>query len=113
MCKKPWRPWCDLSKIFCPELLVFDAISVVILISTLELRQFSCRGWTKSSSIFIRRVTMRAPLAVHALLLVAIPAIASAMTIDDLVVGTTVSGPKLTVAEMKGKVDYVVYWGTH
>jgi len=34
------------------------------------------------------------------------------MTLDDLVVGTTVSGPNLTRAEMKGKVVYVDYWGT-
>ena len=56
---------------------------------------------------------MRVPLAVHALLLLAVPAVASAMTIDDLTIGTTVSGPKLTVPEIKGRVDYVIYWGTH
>ena len=38
---------------------------------------------------------------------------AMAMTLDDLTPGTTVSGPNLTVKEMKGKVVYVVYWGTH
>lgn len=37
---------------------------------------------------------------------------AMAMTIDDLNPGTTVHGPKLPVKEMKGKVTFVIYWGT-
>jgi hypothetical protein len=40
-------------------------------------------------------------------------AVASAMTLDDLSPGKTVDGPALTLKEMKGKVVYVVYWGTH
>jgi len=40
-------------------------------------------------------------------------AAASAMTLDDLSPGKTVSGPALTLKEMKGKVVYVYFWGTH
>jgi len=36
----------------------------------------------------------------------------AAMTLNDLIPGTTVSGPELTLKEMKGKVVYVVFWGT-
>lgn len=36
-----------------------------------------------------------------------------AMTIKDLQPGKTVSGPSLTVDEMKGKVVIVMYWGTN
>jgi hypothetical protein len=42
-----------------------------------------------------------------------LPLAAQAMTIDDLTEGKTVLGPKLTAKEMKGKVVYVEYWGTH
>lgn len=38
---------------------------------------------------------------------------AADMTLDDLRVGTTVSGPEATLNDMKGKVVYVIYWGTH
>lgn len=40
-----------------------------------------------------------------------VPAMA-ALSIDDLVPGKTVSGPNLTVKDMKGKVTLVMYWGT-
>jgi hypothetical protein len=39
-------------------------------------------------------------------------AVASAMTLDDLVVGKTVHGPNLTLKEMKGKVVFANFWGT-
>ena len=39
-------------------------------------------------------------------------AAASAMTLDDLSPGKTVSGQALTLKEMKGKVVLVYYWGT-
>lgn len=35
------------------------------------------------------------------------------MTITDLAIGKHVSGPNLTAKDLKGKVVYVVYWGTH
>lgn len=38
---------------------------------------------------------------------------AAAMTLDDLIPGKTVSGPNLSVKEMKGKVVFVLFWGTH
>jgi hypothetical protein len=38
---------------------------------------------------------------------------ASAMTLDDLSPGKTVLGPNLSVKDMKGKVVFVNYWGTH
>lgn len=41
------------------------------------------------------------------------PVMAQAMTIDDLNVGKTILGPNLSVADMKGKVVYVEYWGTN
>lgn len=44
--------------------------------------------------------------------LLAVPGIAAAMTLDDLTVGKTVCGPNTTLAEMKGKIVYVEYWGT-
>ena len=37
---------------------------------------------------------------------------ASAMTLEDLVPGKTVSGPNLTTKDLKNKVVFVVYWGT-
>jgi hypothetical protein len=43
----------------------------------------------------------------------AAPVLLHAMTIEDLVPGKTVNGPKLAVADMKGKVVLVEYWGTH
>lgn len=52
---------------------------------------------------------MRVMLA--ALVFACLPAVA--MTIDDLSPGKTVSGPNLTVKDMKGKVTLVMYWGTH
>lgn len=55
---------------------------------------------------------MRATLPLLAALLV-VPAIASAMTLDDLTVGKTASGPDVTLAELKGKIVFVDYWGTH
>ena len=54
---------------------------------------------------------MRRHLFVLALCL-AVPGLASAMTVDDLSPGKTVHGTKLTVPEMHGKVVYVEYWGT-
>jgi hypothetical protein len=36
----------------------------------------------------------------------------AAMTIDDLSPGRTVSGPNLSVKDMKNKVVLVMYWGT-
>jgi hypothetical protein len=50
-------------------------------------------------------------LALASILAACVPAMA--MTLDDLTPGKTVSGPDLTVKEMKGKVVYVVFWGTH
>lgn len=47
------------------------------------------------------------------LLSVLVCASASAMTLSDLTAGTTVAGPKLTPKDLKGKVVFVVYWGTH
>jgi hypothetical protein len=47
-----------------------------------------------------------------ALLLACCP-VASAMTLDDLSPGKTVHGPNLSLKEMKGKVVFVLYWGTH
>ena len=38
---------------------------------------------------------------------------AHAMTLEDLVPGNTVFGPNLSVKDMKGKVVFVEYWGTH
>jgi len=38
---------------------------------------------------------------------------AASMSLDDLNTGKTVSGPELSVKDMKGKVVFVVYWGTH
>lgn len=49
-------------------------------------------------------------LALSAVLV--LPAMASGMTLDDLTPGRTVSGPNLSVADMKGKVVLVMFWGT-
>lgn len=38
---------------------------------------------------------------------------AADMTLDDLRIGTTVSGREATLNDLKGKVVYVLYWGTH
>lgn len=38
---------------------------------------------------------------------------AAEMTLDDLSIGTTVSGREATLNDLKGKVVYVLYWGTH
>ncbi|MFH0939925.1 MAG: TlpA disulfide reductase family protein [Planctomycetota bacterium] len=35
------------------------------------------------------------------------------MTLNDLTTGKTVHGPNLTLADMKGKVVFVEYWGTN
>ena len=43
----------------------------------------------------------------------ALPALAWGMTLDDLSVGKTVSGPDLSLSDLKGKVVLVEYWGTH
>jgi hypothetical protein len=45
--------------------------------------------------------------------LVLFSASASALTLDDLSAGKTVCGPNLSVKDMKGKVVFVNYWGTH
>ena len=45
--------------------------------------------------------------------LLLLPCAAQAMTLDDLDPGKTISGPNLLTREMKGKVVYVEYWGTH
>ncbi len=45
-------------------------------------------------------------------ILLAAPVTAMGMTLDDLQTGKTVHGPNLSVAEMKGKVVFVEYWGT-
>ena len=45
--------------------------------------------------------------------LLACCSVASAMTLDDLSPGKTVHGPNLSLKEMKGKVVFVLYWGTH
>ena len=37
---------------------------------------------------------------------------ASALSLSDLTVGTTVSGPNLALKDLKNKIVYVVYWGT-
>jgi len=50
-------------------------------------------------------------ISILALAILALPAFA--MTIKDLQPGKTVSGPSLTVDEMKGKVVIVMYWGTN
>ena len=47
------------------------------------------------------------------IIILAASGLASAMTLDDLVPGKTVVGPNLSVAEMKGKVVFVEFWGTH
>ena len=41
------------------------------------------------------------------------PALAYGMTLDDLTVGKTVNGPDAKLDELKGKIVYVEYWGTH
>lgn len=41
-----------------------------------------------------------------------ISSVASAMTLDDLNPGTTVHGPSLSSADLKGKVVFVEFWGT-
>lgn len=46
-------------------------------------------------------------------LAILLPVTASAMTLDDLTEGKTVVGPKLGVEELKGKIVYVEFWGTH
>jgi hypothetical protein len=38
---------------------------------------------------------------------------AASMSLDDLQPGKTVNGPELSVKDMKGKVVFVIYWGTH
>ncbi len=48
-----------------------------------------------------------------ALLLMLPVAASAAMTLDDLLPGKTVSGPNLAVKDMKGKVVFVEFWGTH
>ena len=53
----------------------------------------------------------KAPLLAMALM-AALPLAAKEMTLDDLTVGQTVLGPKISAAELKGKVVYVEYWGT-
>ena len=35
------------------------------------------------------------------------------MTLSDLTIGKHVTGPNLTQKDLKGKVVFVVYWGTH
>ena len=35
------------------------------------------------------------------------------MTLDDLTIGKHASGPQLSAKDLKGKVVFVVYWGTH
>ena len=45
-------------------------------------------------------------------LLLMVPTVASAMTLDDLTPGTTVHGPDVSASDLKGKVVYVEYWGT-
>ncbi|MBI3270717.1 MAG: hypothetical protein HYZ53_17070 [Planctomycetes bacterium] len=56
---------------------------------------------------------MRIPLLLGALALLAAPAFAGGMALDDLKPGTTVHGAALSLDEMRGKVVYVEYWGTH
>ncbi len=46
-----------------------------------------------------------------AILVACVPAFG--MTLTDLTIGKHVSGPNLTQKDLKGKVVYVVYWGTH
>jgi len=55
-------------------------------------------------------IAMRKQLMMAAVLL--FPLVASGMTLDDLVVGNTVHGPKLSLEDMRGKVVLVEYWGT-
>lgn len=50
---------------------------------------------------------------VAAALCLAIPSLAGAMTLDDLTIGKTVSGPNPTKEELKGKIVLIEYWGTH
>ena len=45
--------------------------------------------------------------------LLAAPLLGADMTLDGLTTGKTVFGPETSIKEMKGKVVYVVYWGTH
>ncbi len=52
-----------------------------------------------------------APLLAMALM-TALPLAGKEMSLDDLTVGQTVLGPKISGAELKGKVVYVEYWGT-
>ncbi|HLX63989.1 MAG TPA: TlpA disulfide reductase family protein [Planctomycetota bacterium] len=47
------------------------------------------------------------------LALVSLCAPVFAMTLNDLSIGTHVTGPKLAPKDLKGKVVFVVYWGTH
>jgi len=54
---------------------------------------------------------MLKPFILALLATLALPAFA--MTLKDLQPGKTISGPKLTVDEMKGKVVIVMYWGTN
>lgn len=56
---------------------------------------------------------MRTPSALALSLLVLAPFTAQGMTLDDLAPGKTVFGTALTVNEMKGKIVFVEYWGTH
>ena len=36
-----------------------------------------------------------------------------AMTINDVMPGKHIAGPNLSAKDLKGKVVYVVYWGSH
>ena len=41
-----------------------------------------------------------------------VPCLARATSLDDLKLGTPISGPKLTPSDLEGKVVYVEFWGT-
>jgi hypothetical protein len=56
---------------------------------------------------------MPSPRALLPFIILATSGLANAMTLDDLVPGKTVLGPNLSVADMKGKVVLVEFWGTH
>ena len=47
------------------------------------------------------------------LALLLLSASAFAMTINDIVPGKHIAGPNLSAKDLKGKVVYVVYWGSH
>ena len=55
---------------------------------------------------------MRTATLLSLTLMSALPLAGKEMSLDDLTVGQTVLGPKLSKSDLKGKVVFVEYWGT-